>query len=212
MKNISKLLFPLFCLFLFNILSCKKEPSHTTCKEPPFEEVFPSSASRWLFKPVKIGDTLNFRIYFKDKANGGKYIFRKEESFVIQDTLIEKRKEKNYFKSIHCNEWIINDYLIAKITGPELLEMELTSKSITTLAIRFKDKNFEVGDFQYNSHQSDWDDSLRIEGKKYYDISRWKGVSFLGSYLDSTYCYHNLDYGILKFIINDTLIYQRKMK
>jgi len=204
-----KFIFPIVLFALaVGFWTCQK-PDDNTCNDPIHEYPFRFNASRWLFDPIKPGDSIKFKVYHKDKANGGKYAYLRDEGFFIKDTGIQKVQELNTNKDANCNDWMINDYLIADIKGPESLTCKLTNGSYTDLVINLKYREFNGADFQYQSHQFDWDDSLVIGGTKYYDIKLCKGVDSYSKYIDSTYMFYNLKYGMLKFIVNDTLIYMR---
>ena len=103
------------------------------------------------------------------------------------------------------------DYLVADINGPESLSCELSNDANTELSINLQSIIFGIYDFQYQSNQVNWDDILTIGGQKYYQVKNFQGVNYASNnqYIDSTFCFYNLQYGMLKFIINDTLIYQR---
>jgi hypothetical protein len=202
---------PFVFISLLIFISCHKDRSNA-CNDPEREYPFEATASRWLFTPIHPGDSLRFKVYHKDKSNGGKYVYLRNEGFFIKDTSIQKIVEYNIFTDLNCNDLMISDELAADIIGPEKFVCRLSNRIITELIIQFNQKQFSQGADQFNSHQFDWDDSLTIEGGKYYNIKRCKGIS-QGShdYIDSTYMYYNLKYGMLKFIINDTLVYQRNL-
>lgn len=58
-----------------------------------------------------------------------------------------------------------------------------------------------------------WADSLNIGGHKYFKINICRGIENENgnAYTDSTNIFYNLQYGMLKFIVNDTLIYIRNL-
>lgn len=142
MKNNS--VFHILCLFsAITLLGCTNhEPSDPPCNAPMKEWPFPSNASRWLFAPIKAGDTLNFRVYRRpDRSMPYSYI--KTESFMIKDTMIKKFKTGNIFKTLSdCNKFSLNDYLVADITGPEPLTCLLTNDPNTNLQIQIQNKLF----------------------------------------------------------------------
>jgi hypothetical protein len=209
MKKYLKLLIFSIIAVLSGIFGCQKED--TNCHDPVKEYPLPGNTSRWLLRPIKPGDSIKFKVYLKDKINGGKYIFLRDEGFLIKDTIVDKITEKNKFRDLNCNEWMINDHLKAEIDGPELLSISIDNSSITEFIVQLNNKTFKGGADQFLSHQFDWNDSLTILGQKYYDIKRCKGVDPDNYYVDSTYYYYNLQNGLLKFVINDTLIYQRNL-
>ena len=201
--------FSLFTLFIILTLlpACNENDGTGPCTDPIATYVFPSSASKWLFQPIVPKDTIKFNVYHRDNRSSP-YVYRKSESFIIKDTVIKKIEMKN-FVTYNCNQFMYNDYLVADITGPESLTCELDNGAITQLIINLQNIEFEVADIQYKATQANWNDSLTIGGQKYYNVKNFTGVS--PNAIDSTYCFYNLQYGMLKFIINDTLIYQRKL-
>ena len=178
-------------------------------QRPIKEYPFPPNASKWLFDPIKPGDTLKFKVYHRNDRSSP-YVYRRAETFFIKDTAIKRIEQDNIFTN-NCNEFMYSDFLVAQITGPEPLTCQLDNLSITDLLITLNNKQFEIGADQYSDHLDSWHDSLTIGGQQYYSVKNFGGID-IGSnyyYVDSTYCFYNLQYGMLKFIINDTLIYQR---
>jgi hypothetical protein len=208
MKTHVKAYYPVFLLLICSLSGCVKNDA--PCTDPPREYPVPASASRWLLAPIVPGDSLKFKVYRKDKANGGKYIYLRDEHFYIKDTVIEKITTKNIWPDFNCNELMINDYLTAEITGSEPFKIKIDNNSITWLIIELQNKKFAEGVNQYLTKKYDWQDSIKINGFTFYDIKRCKGLDpFSNDYRDSTYSFYNLKYGPIKFIINDTLIYHR---
>jgi len=155
---------------------------------------------------------MKFNVFHRD-SRFFPYVFRKQETFIIKDTMIKKFEtgNANWDPVINCNDSIINDYLVADITGPEKLTCLLTNDSYTQLNISLRGMSYNAADFQYAAHQLGYyDDSITIGNTKYNAVSLCKGApDGTYNYIDSTYMFINFQQGILKFIINDTLIYQR---
>ncbi len=210
---------PLFRILLFIFIvgfsffsGCQKPDDSNTCNDPIKEWPFLSTASRWLFDPIKVGDMIKFNVYHRNDRSSP-YVYRRSETFMVKDTGIQKVTQPNAYTNLNCNELMIGDYLVADITGPESLTCELDYLAYTDLLITLQGENFGVGDIQYQAHQVNWNDSLVIGGQKFYSVKNFQGIE-IGTnnyYVDSTYCFYNLQYGMLKFIINDTLIYQRTL-
>jgi hypothetical protein len=208
MKTHLQAFYSVFLLLICSLSGCVKNDA--PCTDPPREYPVPASASRWLLGPIVPGDSLKFKVYRKDKANNGKYIYLRDEHFYIKDTLIEKVTEKNKYLNLNCNELMITDYLTAETLGPEPLKFKLDNYSITELIIELQNRKFTIAADQFLSRKFDWQDSININGFTFYDIKRFPGVDpFSNDYKDSTYSFYNLKYGPIKFIINDTMIYHR---
>jgi len=209
-----KFIFPLVLIALaVSLWACQKPDDSPKCDTPMRTLAFPSTASRWLFQPMKPGDSLKFKVYHRNDRNSG-YIYQRDETYTIKDTVIKPFQVVNIFRDDNhdCNEFMTSDYLVADMAGPQKMTCELDNLSYTTLHITFRGKDLGVGDIQYKSHITNWNDSLTIGGEKYYNVKNFQGVnSGSNYYIDSTYCFYNLQYGIVKFIINDTLIYERNL-
>jgi len=197
--------FSLFTI-LMSFCSCSP-PVDNNCYDPIKEYPFPSTGSRWFFQPIVPGTTFKFKVYHRKDRNSP-YVYRRDESFFIKDTMIKRIQETN-IHSQNCNQWMTSDYLAADITGPESMTCELSNGS--RLLIILRKKYFGIIDFAFQAQQFNWDDSIAIGGQTYYDIKNFRGDDNGINYIDSTYCFYNLQYGMLKFIINDTLLYQRSL-
>jgi len=207
---------PLKFIFLFalavGLWTCQKpDDNNTPCTTPEYN-FWVNPANNWLLQPIKIGDTVTFKVYFKDKANGGRYIYRRDAQFFISDSLTQKLQIADPNHNINCNDFYTNNNRVVNLKGPTKLEVELEAGQITKLGILFQGKIFEVGNDQYVYHLDSWHDSIMIGGQEYYSVKDFFGVNddFSKYYVDSTYCSYNLQYGILKLEVNDTLIYLRK--
>lgn len=176
------------------------------CTDPIRDYPFAASSSIWLLKPLKVGDTMIFKVCYRADRSSN-YVYRKDENFIIKDTILKKIQTWNT-QTYNCNDQMIIHTLFADITGPESFTCQLSSDGVFGIGLR--GKTFNKSSDQYLNHQSEWDDSLFIGGKEYYSVTRCKGLNpGQPSYTDSSYMFYNQEYGILKFIINDTLIYQR---
>jgi len=201
--------FSLFTI-LMSFCSCSP-PVDYNCYDPIKEWPFPNTGSRWLFQPIVPGTTFKFKVYHRKDRNSP-YVYRRDESFFIKDTMIKKIEEANIHTQQNCNQWMTSDYLVADITGPESMTCELSNGGLTTLIIDWRGKELKVADIQYQAHQVAWNDSITIGDQTFYDVKDFEGgTPGTGQYIDSTYIFYNLQYGILKYIVNDTLIYVRNI-
>jgi len=214
MKNKIYFLTSLFSLLIGgSIFDACKPPNDATppCHDPIVEHPFPNSAARWMLSPIIVGDTMKFNVFHRNNRSSP-YVFRNEENYIVKDTIIKKFLKGNNY-SDNCNDFMYSDYLTADIYGPgkDNITCALTNSIITSLIIGFKYKTFTMDADIYLSHQYGWYDSLIIGSQKYRNINIWKGLDNAGYYTDSTYVLYNQQYGPLKFIVNDTLIYQRTL-
>src|ERR1017187_263943 len=115
--------FPHISVFLFItgiiiFFACNKPDTSNNCNDPIREWPFPSTASRWLFDPIRAGDTLKFKVYRRVNRSSP-YVYLREETFMIKDTGIQKILLPNTYTAFNCNEQMLCEYLMADITGPE---------------------------------------------------------------------------------------------
>ena len=194
------------CMLLF---SCNEDDGTGPCMAPIADYPFPAGASTWLLTPIKIGDTMKFKMYYRANRNSN-YVYRRSENFVNKDTMLKKIQVMNTYTSFNCNDYMTVHYMVANIIGPETLSCQLTDQNDFEVGLR--GTAFNKGAAAYQSHQNEWLDSMNIGEKEYYSITYTRGViPGTGYYTDSTYMFYNQQYGFLKFIVNDTLIYFRSL-
>jgi hypothetical protein len=194
---------------------CKKDPPQQAdphqCDNVPD---YVSPEHEWL-QANRIGDTLNFKVYRVKKDTGGirSYVYLRNERYIATDTgtVIGYEDDPNSV----CPDfmWILHEEIL-NFNGPDPMWSKIVPAGyFDLLHIQFKKKYFHVYNFAYNK-PGKWKKSQYYIGNSLCkDVNLFTGTEDIGGsgYTDSTYCFYNLQNGILKFIINDTTVYIRQL-
>jgi len=206
----------LFIALVFSLATfygCPPNDKHGPCTDPQLQ-FWVDPSNYWMISPFKIGDSIKYRVYFKDKSQRSKYIYRNDAVFIMHDSSTIKVNVKNNDPDGNCNNYFIDNNRMINFTGPEKLRIQLDAEPLTDFDIFIRDRDFGIGTDQFNYHKVGWYDNIKIGGNNYQQVKYFIGLQVGGdisTYIDSTYCFYNLQYGILKMVINDTLIYERKL-
>jgi hypothetical protein len=195
---------------LTSLASCREEEK--PCTEPvEYESVEPS---HWGMLRHQAGDTLYFKKYEVKKDSGRRYIYIGEEMFVASavDTPQIIYYRENY--SSPCDYKVISHRLVQQFSGSQPIKCQLIPDGpFDDLQFIFLKKDFRMPNIRYNNPNSFFYEKLSIGSKQYLNVNYCAGYdSYPTGYKDSTMCFYNDDYGILKFIVNDALVYERFLK
>lgn len=181
----------------------------------PLKAVEPN---HWGMLRHQAGDTLYFKKYEVKKDSGRRYSFLGEEMFVAGPV---DTPETILYREVHdsrCDTKIFTYPHVQYFHGNPLFSSSLIPDGgFDWLKIMAFKKDFRIDSWQYNLHSDALLEHLEIGGKDYSDVNVFYGFDQgswgdAGAYKDSTMCFYNDDYGILKFILNDGLVYERDLR
>jgi hypothetical protein len=164
------------------------------------------------------GDTIYFKKYQVSKDSGRRYVYLGEENFIAgtQDT-----QEVIYYRNNHtykCDTKVLSYPIAQGFSGGQSLKCQLVPDGLfDDLQILFAKKDFRMDNLVYNNPNSFFHEKLVIGGKEYSNVNYCAGYDVgsypeAGAYKDSTIAFYNDDYGLLRFIINDVLVYERELR
>lgn len=202
----------IYCLFIYG---CHREEEKPCTEQTGYDSV--EAGHLWMIAYHE-GDTLYFKKYRVLKDAGRKYQYIGDEYYVVAkvDTLRSWYWEDIFNSS--CDKRVYTNPVQVKFQGPDSLLCLLTPEgSFDILKIFFRDKEFQFDSWTYNAPGNSFYNELQIGQKLYSSVNSEIGFDIgtygeAGGYVDSTTVFHNYDYGMLKFIINDTLVYERDLR
>jgi hypothetical protein len=208
----------LLCIVaLFALWQChKKDPPYVDphqCDDVP-DYVFPDH--EWL-QANHVGDTLNFNVYrVVINASGERnYILLRKEHFIATDTTTVIGYADNSNSVCRDKRSILHEQVL-NFKGSDQMWSKITPQGyFDWIWIYFKRNYFRISNDAYNAHNEWWRDQYFVTGTTFRNVKLIAGGpnSENGSgYIDSTYCFYNNTYGIIRFIINDTTVYNRYLE
>jgi hypothetical protein len=209
MKSLFRLTHGLPLILLLSSFGCGGREEDPCDKPHPIPTDSIEARNEWLIRN-KVGDSITFRVY---KVEGDsidrKYFYQGNETYVaIRDTFITVLAPFSS-GSYPCATKKYNVQKALQFKGNRRLECWIQPAGVfDNFILWFAGKRFQIADNQYNNSGSWFYQNLEIGGKKYSTVNSFPGFpeNSLGSnYIDSTVAFYNSDYGMLKFIVNDTL-------
>jgi hypothetical protein len=205
----------LLLLFSAVILSQCKKPDQPKIDPHQCDDMpdYVSPDHEWL-QANHIGDTLNFNVYrvVKNDTGGRSYVYLRKEQYIATDTGTEIGY-RDFSNSVCPDErWILHEQVLY-FEGPDKMWSKISPEGyFDRLWIFFKGEYFEIPNDAYLT-DNEWTRKQYFIGDTLcYNVKLFTGAVTPGSgYIDSTYCFYNKEYGILKFIINDTTAYIRQL-
>jgi len=215
--------YPGYILFLLLILStCKRNDEECPLT---IEDDYVESVNDSIIRQHP-GDTINFKVYrVRKDSSGRKYVYTNDEKYIAIDSTTSIQWNPDRYKSGPCGSTMEHVY-----TKYRLHCKDLTFKGSGNLKFRlypddtedylqifFGGKIFQIQCYALGKPIGDNQESYVMEGRKFSFVNYFRGfretpgLNHYEGYIDSTYGYYNRDYGLLRIILNDTLVLQRKL-
>lgn len=195
-------------------ISCRKNDHMCTERYPePRDPV--EKEHLWMIRH-QVGDTLRMKVYkvvtVKDSGYARNYVPIGEETYIATDSAMESVTDADESATgVYCNDIIHLDRVFINFSGPSELKCGLRPRrDDDILDIFFRGEEFRTENI-YSGENAWAHKEMTIGGKVYKDVNLFTGRRdwFYNQYVDSTVVFYNYDYGILRFILNDTLVYER---
>jgi hypothetical protein len=201
------------CL-LTSLASCRDKEK--PCTEPIEHDAV--EPAHWGMLRHQAGDTLYFKKYEIKKDTGRRYVYLGEEMVVagLVDTPEVMFYKEDYTSP--CDIKVFSYPLVQYFAGAQPISCKLIPDgTFDDLRFYFSNKDFRIDSWQYNYPSDKFFGQLNIGGKDYSNVNAFYGFDEgawgdAGAYKDSTMCFYNNDFGVLKFIVNDALVYERYLK